>query len=1308
MVHRTATNPGDAGISHPYSFTRTPPARPLTAFTGEGIASTGAFVRGSLETIMTPFARFLFSLLLPVLIAIPRDLAAGDRWEDEFRDPPPETRLRCYWYWMDGVFSKEGITRDLEGMKRVGIGEAYIGIIADQGGPGGKNGMKALTGEWWDHLAHAVREGTRLGVDIGLFNSPGWSQSGGPWVEPSASMRHLVSSECSLTGPGQAGAIPIHTDPHFQLVSVLAWPTPEGDAETILDAGGEFRKEGSSMLWECPEPYTVRSITVRPEKETRVQAEYQISEDGTSFRTIRAFDIDRHRLGVGVGPVPLAPVVIAVPPTTARFHRLRLARDVPVGAVELSRAPRIDSIAEKSLAKMFQDPLPPFDFYSWPLQAEPGAPGLAIDPDRMVDLTGKLGKDGMLDWKIPDGRWTVQVTGMVPTGARNAPAPPEATGLEVDKMNREALTAHFEAYVGELHRRLKPEERKSWKRVVADSYEMGPQNWTDGFDKPFREAYGYDPIPWLPVLSGRIVGTADQSNRFLWDLRRLVADRVASEYVGGLRDLCQGKGLRMWLENYGHWGFPSEFLLYGGYCDEISGEFWESGSLGEVELRAAASAAHIYDKKQVFAEAWTGGPDFTSTPWSLKKRGDWALTEGINQFVLHVYIHQPWDDRKPGVNAWFGTEFNRHNTWFEASKSWMDYHRRCTVLLQKGLHVADVAYFIGEDAPKMTGLCEPALPRGYDFDFINADVLLKSATARDGALVLSHGTRYRVLVLPPGSTMRPEVLGKIGELARAGVKVIGPRPDRAPGLKDFPRADAEVARLASGLWDTGIIREEHDLSAVLRDAGVPPDVAGLDPAEARFIHRRDADRDVYFVCNQTDRTLDLKPVFRVKGKRPELWDATTGEIARPAVHAETDEGTVLPLRLEARSSIFVVFRGKTDSPPVVSVKFEGKEVLSATPAEAPAARDAGAKPGFTIAAWVKPTIRTSMPAQANRGITGMQEERNELMAPAHGDTLGPKGKAAGVGVAVGQNGIVVYEHGGGYFAPVLAHETPIRDWTHVAIRYGDGPPTLFVNGKATHTGLTGPMEPAPSAFGHGFTGSTFDPRLIPHAADETLLRELAAQRPEAARIGDTITRDADGKLELVAGRAGLWEFRHADGRVATVHSQAPAIRNLDGPWALRFPFQNDTEKAFAVEGPVSWTNLSDPRAIYHSGHADATTSFALAPEDLQPGKRILLDLGEVASLAEVTINGKSLGVLWAAPWRADITGHARSGENSLHVRVWNTWHNRLLARNLGVHGLPAPEPHFTSEPRFPGGKSPLPAGLLGPARLHVLTTHNLP
>lgn len=844
--------------------------------------------------------------LLILALAAMAGLAVADDLESLFADPPDTTKPRCYWYWMDGHITKEGITRDLEAMKRLGIGEGYIGIIGGQSGLDPKLEPLALSDGWWDFVIHAVREGSRLGVDIGFFNSPGWSQSGGPWVKPELAMRYVALPEMRLSGPQHfEGKLPAPEGP-FQDVAVLAFPAPQG--EDIL--APEKARTPRRVDFACDAPFTARSITVVPVKAVNVTAELLASDDGKDYRTVKTFTVDRHNVNINVGPVPLAPVTAAFPVVTARYFRLAFSGPCEVGEVRLSPAARVESHAEKSLQKMFQDPLPPFDFYSWAPQAEPELPGLAVVPETMLNLSAMMAADGTLTWDVPEGDWVILRAVMTPTGTKNSPSPEEATGLEVDKMNRAALKVHFDAYIGDLLSRLTPEERKALKHVVADSYEMGPQNWTDGFADLFQARYGYDPLPWLPAMTGRIVGSADRTDRFLWDLRRLVADLVSREYVGGLRDLCNAQGLKMWLENYGHWGYPGEFLQYGGECDEISGEFWVNGDLGSVELRDGASAAHIYGKPVVWAEAFTGGIPFANSPRDLKARGDWAFCEGINQFVLHVVIHQPWEDKRPGVNAWFGTEFNHHNTWYDHAGPWVDYLRRCSVMLQRGLSVIDAAYFIGEDAPKMTGLRRPELPAGYDFDYINAEIIEQRLQVQDGRFVLPDGVSYRILVLPPSATMRPELLAKIKSLVEAGGAVFGPAPERSPSMENYPACDDEVKRLAAELWGSGRVLTGDALDSVFAKLQLTPDVAC--PADILWKHRRDGDTEIYFLSNQKDAARTETISFRVDGKAPELWWPETGRVDREPPFTAADGRVSMPLDFDVHTSVFVVFRNTAD------------------------------------------------------------------------------------------------------------------------------------------------------------------------------------------------------------------------------------------------------------------------------------------------------------------------------------------------------------------------------------------------------------
>ena len=1239
--------------------------------------------------------------MFPVAVAMAADL------ETAFTQPPASTRPRCYWYWMDGHISQAGITRDLEAMKRVGIGEGYIGLIDGQSGAAPNREIKPLTDPWWQMIEHAVREGTRLGVDIGFFNAPGWSQSGGPWVKPEQSMRYVTLPEIRLRGPQHfAGKLPVPAGA-FQPFAVLAFPAPAGDTDTATTRGAKVTKQPAQITFTLPESFTARSLTVQPSKAIHVNAEFQASEDGENFRTVRQFTVDRHNLGPGVGPVGLAPVVVAFPATVARAFRVVLSAPSDPGDIQISAAARVDTLAEKSLIKVFQDPLPPFDFYSWPQQAEPEAAELTIPPGAVRNLGKQVTADGTLTWDVPEGEWIVLHAGLLPTGTQNSPAPAEATGPEVDKMNRTALKAHFEAYVGKLLERMPAADRKSLKHVVADSYEQGPENWTEGFAQEFQNRYGYDPVRFLPVLTGRLVGSADQANRFLWDLRRLVADLVARDYVGGLRDLCRERGLKMWLENYGHWGFPSEFLLYGGSCDEISGEFWEAGSLGSVELRDASSAAHIYGMRPVFAEAFTGGPFFISTPWSLKKRGDWAFCQGINQFVLHVYIHQPSEERLPGMNAGFGTEFNRHNTWFEQSKAWIEYQRRCSVLLQAGLHVADVAYFIGEDAPKMAGLQSPALPPGYDFDYINADVLMHRAQVQGGRLVLPDQMSYRLLVLPPSETMRPQLLQKIASFVEAGLPVLGAPPSRSPSLQDFPGCDVQVQTLVRALWGQGKILPSGNLAAAFRKLNTPPDLEGVDPSEILFTHRRSAEADLYFLSNQTDAPADLTPGFRVAGKVPEFWHPETGKTETAAVYDSADQTTRVPVRLDPRGSVFVVFRHKAAADRIVEVQLNGKTVLS-TVLKTNAVAEFS--PGtFTEAVWVKPTDDTPLFPETSRGVIGITAARNDVIFPRHGDTIVPGGGHAGSGLAVGRNGVCVFEHGANYFAPVLVHAAALTNWTHVTVVYRQGQPTLYLDGRPVHTGLKGPHLVHASPPGAPFRGELGGYKQFGRALSDAAVLDLLKDMPRTLEVPVELTQNAAGRLEVRAWQSGRYALRTANGRSHSFQvPPVPPAMDLPGPWEVRFPTTTGLATPVRFDLLQSWTDRPEPAIKYFSGTAVYEKNFEIAPDQLGQDRTITLDLGRVGALAEVILNGVNLGTLWKAPYCVEVTDRLQPGANLLEIRVVNTWHNRLVGDKREPGLLTDRKPWTSTTPNYGRNEPLLASGLMGPVTLRTaLRVHPL-
>lgn len=876
---------------------------------------------------------------------------------DGFVNPADSVQTAVYWYWISDNISKDGVVKDLHAMKSAGINRAFIGNIGLDDIPYGK--VKMLSDEWWEILHLALKTATELDIEIGIFNSPGWSQSGGPWVKAENAMRYLTASETKVKGPvkfSQKLEKPIEL---FQDVKVLAYPAPKNNdlelthenasistlpqiknVKSFTDGDtttGFTFPEGDTFTinLEANKAFTARSLSLKSTSSS-IYANVQLQAKGAKgkYVTVRDFTFNRVNDMISVGFKPYAPLLISFPAVTAKSFRLIFKDEIPSGwgfpqanknsglvDVKLSAAPRVENYAQKTFAKMYHTPLPSWADYQWAPQDEVDDKAFLIDPEKVLDISQFMAADGTLNWQVPEGDWVIIRTGMTPTGTKNHPASPEATGYEVDKMSKEHAALHFDGHMGEILRRIPAADRKCFKVVVQDSYEQGGQNFTDGFLDQFKSVYGYNPLPYLPVYQGMVVNSQQASDRFLWDMRRLVANKIAYDYVGGLRDISHENGLTTWLENYGHWGFPGEFLMYGGQSDEIGGEFWSEGTLGDIENRAATSCGHIYGKSKIWAESNTcGGEAFSRYPASIKHRGDRFFAEGINATLLHVYIHQPYEDKNPGINAGFGNPFNRKNTWFSQLDVYTQYLKRTNYMLQQGLNVADVAYFIGEDTPKMTGVTDPALPVGYQFDYMNAEVIERDMTVEDGLITLPHGTQYKMMVLPKLETMRPELLAKIKQLVNDGAVILGSAPNLSPSLQNQPQADQQVRAMAAELWGDvdgvnvkfqkygkGWVLNGMNMTEALAFINIVPDCRLPDDNLVHYGHRTLGDQEIYFLTNQTEETQVLSPEFRVTGKQPELWEATTGYSRVLPAYEQKENATTVPLKLAPSESVFVVF-----------------------------------------------------------------------------------------------------------------------------------------------------------------------------------------------------------------------------------------------------------------------------------------------------------------------------------------------------------------------------------------------------------------
>jgi len=591
-------------------------------------------------------------------------------------------------------------------------------------------------------------------------------------------------------------------------------------------------------------------------------------------------------------------------------------------------------------------------------------PGAVVDSSRVVDLTERLSVDGRLKWDVPKGRWTILRFGMTSTGANSRPAPVPGLGLECDKFDAAALDAHFENFIGALLREIGPRRtdgKAGWTMLHIDSWEMGAQNWTEGFPEEFLRRRGYDCRPYLPTLTGRVVGNPEISERFLWDLRLTAQELVVENHALHLKELGRKHGFGLSIEPYDM--TPCADMTLGAAADVPMGEFWLYGFHTAHSVIEAAGVAHTNGRKIMAAEAFTSMEEeaWKAHPASMKPLGDWALAAGVNRIVFHRSQHQPRDGVSPGMTMGpYGVHWERTQTWWEMSPAYHAYLARCQHLLRQGLPVADVCFLVAEGAPHVFRAPESALRGsppdrlGHGFDACAPETLRADMRVEDGLLVLPDGMSYRVLVLPERETMTPALLRKVRDLIAAGATAVGPRPRKSPGLAGYPGCDAEVEALAGELWgdcdgewiterpfgkgrvvwekshwtDSGppsaAVRNETwaigpppldepeqygeygVVTRLLERAGVGPDFES--DRNIRYIHRRDGGRDIYFVSNVENRRVEADCRFRVDGRQPELWDAVTGEI-RDLPDFDIDGGrTAVPLTFEPHQSFFIVFR----------------------------------------------------------------------------------------------------------------------------------------------------------------------------------------------------------------------------------------------------------------------------------------------------------------------------------------------------------------------------------------------------------------
>ena len=720
-----------------------------------------------------------------------------------FANPPDDAKPRTWWHWMQGMVTKEGITRDMEAMKAVGVGGCTlldIGFFERLQGP-----VHTLSPEWFECVNHAAKEATRLGLELSIHNCSGWSSSGGPWIRPEFAMKSLGFSETTVTGGVR-----------------VAFKLPPAKLA-----------DGSAPLWSA---------------DVRVLA----------FPSLRP----------GAARIPLI--------------NAKTVHDFDAGGGK-----------------------------RWQFKDAIGHPaeGDCVRSSDIVDLTGRMGADGTLEWDAPTGVWTVVRFQMATFKSSNVRGSRWGGGLECDKMSKEGVDEAWRGYMAPIVAQARAAKADGLRHVLIDSYEVGSHNWTQKMPKEFRARRGYDLTRYLVTFTGRYVDGGDETEKFLEDFRRTVADLNADWYGGYFARIAHANGLDLEPEPYGG---PWDPLWQGRLADCPMGEFWyrsESPPMPGIgsSVGQAAILASVHGRKYAQSEAFTEG--FKTAAWmdcpaDHKRPGDCAFATGVNRLVFHTYCHQPYETSGPGLTMGVcGFMFNRHNTLWDIYPGWVSYLSRCQFLLQQGTRVADVLYVSPLDAP-----CEiafrPPCPHGFQCDAVSAYEFLRELTCEDGVFRLPNGRSWRQLVLPGTRYVTVEYLEKVRRFRRAGGCVtLGPKPVRAFGRDGGDAADDAVRRLADELWS-------EPNPGVGVGIGTPDVSLGRLPkgADVRWSHRATPGHDIYFVANVSggrDR-LPIKASFRAHGAA-ELWNAETGKI-EPLASVEKGDVSEVSFELPFCTSAFVVFR----------------------------------------------------------------------------------------------------------------------------------------------------------------------------------------------------------------------------------------------------------------------------------------------------------------------------------------------------------------------------------------------------------------
>jgi hypothetical protein len=1207
---------------------------------------------------------------------------------DGFLQPPMAARPHSFWFWMNGHISKEGITRDLEAMKKIGLGGAlnFNCGVAIPKGP-----VVYLSPEWISLMKHAVEEADRLDLEFAMHNSPGWSSSGGPWITPEMSMQTVVWTEkvvkggpaIKMTLPKPAARLNYYKDTY-----VLAFPSSPDEIKSIVN-GSTPASNSNALLEDTEDPQPLSDINRL--QDWQIKAGYKRFKDALMMEPAPFAGAKNRRQKnlVKAAPyeVPKASIIDAgsiVDVSEYMNTEGEINWDAPEGywtilrlghtctgavnraAPDTGQGLECDKLSKEAFDMhfntMFQHLLP-----FMKSMANKGKIGVEIDSYEV----------GMQNWTkgFPEAFKKSR-------GYDIKTFLPALTGRVVNS------AVKTEGFLWDLRRVIAD--------LVADNYygrcaELCKKHNIIFYGEPYK----LGPFENMQVASRmeNVMGefwSRGQRNKHTMKLASS-AQHVNGKKIVGAEAFTGQPAYSKWQQ------FP--FSL------KAQGDLMFTKGLNRMIFHVFAHQSHP-----------TVRPGMT-----------------MGQFGTHFDRNNTWFDQG---NAWIDylsrCQFMLQQGLFVAD-----------LLYYTGEDGPGQDLGIRE-----TPL--PMLPAGYDYDDMNTEVLMKWVRIENGRIVLPDNMSYSLMVLPVKMTITLPVIMKIRNLVRAGMCLAGARPTGIAGLADL-KDEVQLKEIVLEIWGDmdgeknmyrmlgkGKIFLGEPLEDVLNKLNLKPDFdfssESPDPA-INFIHRHYKETDFYFINNRRRRKERIVGLFRVEGRKPEFWNPVTGEITPAPIYDILDGQTRVPFQLEEAGSLFVVFREPASANRLLSLKKDNAEIL--TVRSFPPKSRAGYKDiinSFTISTWIKP--------ECDIVVSGMNyamrlDISSYVLYPFSGEKLYGQGHSV-CGLTAGRNGMVVYERKGEEVNPVLEIKTPLSGWTHVSLVYDVGLPHVYINGKLAGKGKASSSMVHPCVgeeyqdiYAVYFEGDMTPPILTRSAVSPEQVPNLIKGRPGMAKKYPAV-EVASSKNKLLIWENGNYTMQRSQGKDLSLKISAISPSNeLKGPLKIVFPPDLGAPPSVTIPKLVSLHRHSNEGVKYFSGTASYFNKFTVAENEIGADNLLYLDLGQVEVLAEVIVNGKNLGVLWTRPYRVDITNAVRIGENSLEVKVTNGWPNRLIGDeqlpdeydyahpdsggikvmpDWFVQGKPKPEGKritFATWKHYDKDSPLLEAGLVGPVTLRNAVSYTL-